>query len=168
MNYTQDQLKQMHNGLISCPIDWVEDLMPEVAPLIETAPIEHRDYVVDVKVHMLMPNQFPCIPNWHGDFVPRDADNNLREELIDDTQVMFLWLSGPPITEFEDGRTVSPGEWVPFTQRDIHRGRMSDEFQWRLFVRLTPLSLARNVAKTKKDALRRHTQVYLDSEGFTW
>lgn len=43
--------------------------MPDLKPLFDSCPI--KDGVIDVKIHMLMPNQYPCIPNWHYDLVPQ-------------------------------------------------------------------------------------------------
>lgn len=36
---------------------------------------EAADFIVDTRVHMLMPGWFPCIPGWHHDDVPRTAPN---------------------------------------------------------------------------------------------
>ena len=41
--------------------------MPDLGQLIATFPEDPTDFTWDVKVHMLMPNQYPCIPNWHFD-----------------------------------------------------------------------------------------------------
>lgn len=165
--FSQDSIRQMHNGLIKCPLDEVGDWMPEILPVLKTCPLPHQNYVVDSKVHMLMPGQFPCVPNWHGDAIPRDADGQLLIDECDDNQRMFLWLSGPPITEFQDGRIVEPCQWVEFVQRDIHRGVASDAFQWRLFIRLMPMGLAMR-PRSGAASLRRHSQVYLDAANFTW
>jgi hypothetical protein len=35
---------------------------------------DRKYIIVDTKVHMLMPNMIPAIPNWHTDGVPRDAN----------------------------------------------------------------------------------------------
>ena len=48
---------------------------------------------------MLMPNQWPCIPNWHYDNVPRDQDGNQRFDLVDESKVMLMWVSGHPLPE---------------------------------------------------------------------
>jgi len=157
----------MHNGLIKCPSREVKDWMPEIVEILETAPVSLDFYTVDVKVHMLMPGQFPCIPNWHGDAIPRDADGNLLMDECDDELTLWLWLSGPPITEFRDGREVKPCTWIPFKQRDIHRGVVSEDFQWRLFIRLMPNELVVR-PRSGELCLRRHSQVYLDSNKFTW
>jgi hypothetical protein len=163
----QAQIKKLHNGLIKCPISKVGKWMPEIFDIVEECVLPHEDYFVDAKVHMLMPGQFPCIPNWHGDAIPRDADGQLLLDDCDDSQRLFLWLSGPPLTEFQDGRKIESGEWVEFGQRDIHRGVASDDFQWRLFLRLMPHALTVR-PRIGESCLRRHSQVYLDSAGFQW
>jgi hypothetical protein len=136
-----------HNGVILCTLDETLKLMPEVEPvlteLIDSGELEFdiNDYLIDVKVHMLMPEQYPCIPNWHCDFVPRDEELKLRPDLITGEK-MYLWVSGEPKTEFRETpeRVKTENyEWVVFTQRDSHRGK-----------------------------LRRHSQVYLDANTFNW
>ncbi len=164
-----DQLliKQFHNGLIKCPLSEVRDAMPGILPIIDEAPVPHTNYVVDAKVHMLMPNQFPCIPNWHGDAIPRDSDLTLRPDLADASNRLFMWISNDPLPEFEDAREVLPEKWIEFGQLDIHRGTISSQHIWRLFIRLMPSCLVAR-PRTGKDVLRRHTQVYLDCSQFTW
>lgn len=140
--------------------------MPELKDILDKAPLDPTEkYVVDVKVHMLMPGQWPCIPNWHYDNVPRDEELKQRFDLIDTSKLMFLWLSGPPLTEFEN-KIVRPRTWIRFTQKDKHRGTMSDIHTWRIFIRLTPEPLLKPASPDKW--LRRHSQVYLDASKFTW
>ena len=57
--------------------------------------------------------------------------------------------------------------WISMDQRTPHRGTLSDKNQWRVFVRLTHNSIApaRPVAN---DYIRRHCQVYLNPETFSW
>ena len=33
----------------------------------------HDDWIIDSRVHMLMPTWYPCIPGWHHDDVPRST-----------------------------------------------------------------------------------------------
>ena len=142
--------------------------MPEIVPILQDcAPEGNGEYYVDAKVHMLMPKQFPCIPDWHGDAIPRDPDGKLRPDLANPGYEMYLWLSGPPVTEFKDGRKIGIQQWNRFRQLDIHRGTMSKEHVWRLFIRLMPEELVVR-PRTGDAVLRRHTQVYLDSTNYKW
>ena len=34
-----------------------------------------KDWIIDTRVHMLMPGWYPCIGGWHLDDIPRDTDN---------------------------------------------------------------------------------------------
>jgi hypothetical protein len=160
-------------GLFHCPLEEARELMPEL-PWDESPILDGVEYIVDVKVHKLMPNQWPCIPNWHGDFVPRDPVTlQERPDLIDPVQ-MFMWLSGPPFTEFRDGRKVRAREWIPFTQYDVHRGVAATEHCWRTFIRIAPADVMRvglpneEIPAPPEQWVRRHTQVYLDVNGFRW
>lgn len=170
-----------HNGVILCDIEKTYELMPEVKPIIDELihsghlEFEPSEYLVDVKVHMLMPGQYPCIPNWHCDFVPRDVDLQKQPERITGEK-MYLWVSGEPKTEFR----VPPKkiqtenyEWIEFTQFDSHRGIESKTRTWRCFIRLAPKCLIKERPTGNKDSshrgtLRRHSQVYLDSKTFNW
>lgn len=159
-----------------CSFERTVELMPEVEPILDDLiqggmlelPVE--DYAVDVKIHMLMPKQFPCIPNWHRDFVPRDAEGKrLPGKLLEEK--MYTWLSGTPLTEYkeENGSTylLEPQKWHPFTQKDVHRGTLCNEHTWRCFIRVIPKKFIHpntlNVGE-----VRRHIQVYLDAANFTW
>lgn len=171
MNVTVSKyLDGKHPGLFHCPLPTALCLVPEdLADVMLDAPLDRwiGDYVVDIKVHMLMPGQYPCIPNWHCDFIPRvDGEQCWDAVDLDDPPKMYLWIDGPPITEFRDGREVVPGEWVTFTQLDEHRGVASEEHCWRTFIRIAPVELLEPAPPEKW--LRRHTQVYLDAENFKW
>ena len=163
-----------HNGVMLCSFEKTVEIMPEVAPILEELKpqleLPLKEYVVDVKVHMLMPKQFPCIPNWHRDFVPRDM--NMKRDFKNLTKLkMYAWMSASPTTEFmrEDKTTffVEAQHWHEFTQHDLHRGTMSKEHVWRGFIRVIPKSFI-HPTTINVGQLRRHTQVYLDAEKFNW
>ena len=141
--------------------------MPEVYDLVyDTFPTKLQDFTWDVKVHMLMPNQYPCIPNWHFDNVPR-VNNEQDWGNVKTHLPMYLWISGEPLTEFRAGGKVRAGEWRRFTQEDEHRGTLSNQFTWRGFIRATHKDiLPANPSGT--NVLRRHSQVYLDAKNFSW
>jgi hypothetical protein len=119
---------------------------------------------------MLMPNQYPCIPNWHRDFVPRDKDKKQLPDKITGDK-MYIWISGGPYTEYKSFQEKIDTEgynWTVIDQNDFHRGVKSDEHTWRCFIRLIPKWFVHpdtiNVGQ-----LRRHTQVYIDEPNkFRW
>lgn len=175
MKYLIDWSKS-HNGVMLCSFEKTIELMPEVKPildeLIESKELELplEDYAVDVKIHMLMPKQWPCIPNWHRDFVPRD-ENLKRNPKGITGEKMYEWISGEPRTEFmkKNGETyfIEPEKWHSFTQHDVHRGTMSRIHTWRCFIRIIPKKFI-HPTTINVGQLRRHTQVYLDSKTFNW
>lgn len=152
-----------HCGVHQATIGIVRELMPDLAELLDTFPDMAERFTWDVKVHMLMPRQYPCIPNWHRDYVPREGGRQ-RFDLIDPKVGMYFWISGPPLTQFRDGYAAA-GEWHRFTQMDEHRGTAAADFCWRGFIRAIPRELQPPKASGH---LRRHTQVYLDAETFQW
>lgn len=154
---------KQHCGVHQAPIDKVIELMPDLAPIFETFPDISSNFTWDVKVHMLMPRQYPCIPNWHTDNVPR-LHGIQQYNLIKPDLPMYLWLSGPPLTQFKHGY-VTAQKWVRFTQLDEHRGTASSDFCWRGFIRATHKGIQE--PKTS-DWLRKHCQVYLDAETYQW
>lgn len=164
-----------HCGVMLCSFDEAKRLMPEVTPILDEAipllelPVE--DYLVDVKVHMLMPKQFPAIPNWHYDFLPRDENGN-RCDGGAAPEKMYMWLSGLPLTEYKNRETgeitTKPAQqWHTFTQTDLHRATVSDIHTWRCFIRLIPKKFVHTVT-INTGQVRRHCQVYLDSTKFRW
>lgn len=161
-----DWTKQ-HCGVHRASWKQLQDSMPDVAHLIAKAfPERVNDFTWDVKVHMLMPNQFPCIPNWHFDNIPR-VNNAQDWNQVKTHLPMYLYISGAPLTEFRETGIIPAQQWVRFTQKDEHRGTMSKDFQWRGFIRATHKDiLPANPAGT--DVTRRHSQVYLDSNNFSW
>lgn len=145
-------------------------LMPEVHSFVfDTFPEDMNDFIFDVKVHMLMPGQYPCIPNWHYDNVPR-VNNKQDFDLVRPDLPMYLWVSNAPLTEFrKNGESwfVEPEKWYRFTQEDEHRGTVSNNFCWRGFIRATHKDIY--VTRPKGiNPLRRHSQVYLDASNFSW
>ena len=164
------------NGVMLCSFDEAIRLMPEVKPvlyeLIDSGILELPidEYVVDVKIHMLMPKQFPCIPNWHRDFVPRDKDLNRDFKAITGEK-LYMWLSGSPLTEYKtkegENYLKTQQQWHSFTQNDLHRGTMSNEHTWRCFIRVIPAKFIHPT--TINIGMRRiHTQVYCDAGKFNW
>lgn len=201
LSVTDKELMKMPCGLHRANIAQAFELMPELHELYENLPQEvlsdlvddPESWLIDVKIHMLMRGQFPCIPNWHCDNVPRDDDGNLQYgEITPNAKGMYLYLSGAPKTEFigidqkvnqvenhgqlddlikRNGVTtqhIPSGQWVKMWQNTPHRGVPAMKSQWRLFVRLTHKSLVGGfMARQQVNPLRRHAQVYLPYD-FNW
>lgn len=154
---------RQHCGVHQGTIGQVQVLMPDLAELLATFPDNPLNFTWDVKVHMLMPGQYPCIPNWHRDFVPRE-NGRQRFDQVRPELPMYSWISGPPLTQFRDG-FVEPGKWVRFTQLDEHRGTAASEFCWRGFIRAVHCHI---LPWKDGNRQRRHTQVYLDAATYQW
>lgn len=165
---------QSHCGVILCTREQTVESMPEVEPILDDLYGERsafwNDKLIDVKVHMLMPGQFPCIPNWHRDFMPRDLDGKrIRAKAAPD--LMYAWMSGPPLTEYRVGNQTkkwTPREWHRFTQATVHRGTASAINCWRCFIRVIPHKFVHPTSAHLIGQQRRHSQVYVDSKKFTW
>ena len=162
-----------HNGVMLCTFDKTYELMPEVKPILEELKplleLDEDQYLVDVKIHMLMPGQFPCIPDFHFDFMPRDAQGK-RTPGKADPRKMYMWLSGAPLREYKDkdGLHQKPAQqWHEFSQKSYHRGTECNEYTWRCFIRVIPKDFVHTVTLNVGE-IRRHTQVYLDSKNFYW
>jgi hypothetical protein len=159
---TIDWSKQ-HCGVHQAPIQVVQELMPDLQSVLDTFPDSHDHFTWDVKVHMLMPRQYPCVPNWHVDNVPR-VNGIQRFDLVRLDAPMYCWISGAPLTQFKHG-FLTPERWHRFTQADEHRGTAASEFCWRGFIRATHQSI---MTPKKSGHLRRHCQVYLDANTYQW
>tara|TARA_R110000822_G_C14989311_1_gene459490 strand:+ start:39 stop:557 length:519 start_codon:yes stop_codon:yes gene_type:complete len=162
-------------GVMLCSLDRTIAIMPElwgvIEPLLPTLELDIDDYVFDVKVHMLMPETYPCIPNWHYDFLPRDC-NGERCKGEKSNLKMYTWISGEPLTVYKNRDTgveyTKPcNEWHSFTQHDLHRGDISKIHTWRCFIRVIPKSFIHSTTKNIGEE-RRHIQVYCDSSKFRW
>ncbi len=189
-------LSNQYCGLFRCPVVEAAPLLPELRKLFIDAIMmlveqghDPYEWEMDLKIHMLMANQYPCIPNWHCDNVPRFFGCTDYEEIKDDTPPMYLWLSDSPTTEFVkdcftyEGMVNSHGElagiigdkpttkapaktWISMNQKTPHRGSQAEANGWRVFVRLTHKSIT--PARPVNDYIRRHCQVYLDPNTFEW
>ena len=100
---------KQHCGVHHAPASAVLALMPDLAPILDTFPDKAEMFTWDVKVHMLMPGQYPCIPNWHTDFVPR-VNGIQRFDQVRPDLPMYLWVSGAPLTQFKHGY-LHPRVW---------------------------------------------------------
>lgn len=138
-------------------------LLPELGGIIRTFPDSPLNFTWDVKIHMLMPRQYPCIPHWHCDFVPRE-NGVQRFDLIKPHLPMYLWISNGPLTQFKHGY-LEPQKWHRFNQTDEHRGTAAAEFGWRCLIRAAHIDIC---PPKENDNIRRHCQVYLDADTYQW
>lgn len=194
ITFNQVDLENSFCGLFRAPLSKAASLLPVVSDLLDTAPItiHEKDWEVDVKIHMLFKGQYPCIPNWHCDNVPRNKEGKLDYSAIDyEAMPMYLWVSDSPTTEFLDKEytasptpkghdevadiirandlptlRIAPKAWYSMHQDTPHRGRAATENGWRVFVRLTHKDIA--PVRPVNSFIRRHCQVYLDSKTFSW
>lgn len=173
MEPTKIDWSKSHNGVMLCTFGKTIELMPEVKPILDDLiphlELDVSEYLVDVKVHMLMPGEYPCIPNWHRDFVPRGLDLKQIPEAIS-KEKMYLWASGAPYTEFKKPPTVLDGEykWIEFDQTEFHRGVKSEIHTWRCFIRAIPKKFV-HPTTINIGELRRHSQIYIDEpDKFRW
>lgn len=94
-------------GVHRACFDDLVKVMPDLICIKDSFPERVDDFVWDVKVHMLMPNQFPCIPNWHFDNIPR-VNNKQDFDKVTPDLPMYLWISNEPLTEFRDKGKIKP------------------------------------------------------------
>lgn len=192
-------LSDQYCGLFRCPLPEAFVLLPDLKHLFQDAfdmlkEQGHNPYhwEMDLKIHMLMKDQYCCIPNWHCDNVPRVEGKTDYSLIKEDTPPMYLWLSDSPTTEFLSDNISfintpnSHGElsdmikslddklyskapsktWIAMDQRTPHRGTVATKHGWRVFVRLTHNSIT--PVRPVNNYIRRHCQVYLDSANFSW
>ena len=199
--FSKDLLQTLPCGLHRATLIEANKLLPELRELYHYFPDEvlsdlmgdMESWFIDIKITMLMKGQYPCIPNWHCDNVPRNNNGELEYgNITQNSKPMYLWLSGEPLTEFlakdyQVGSVKDHGEldklikgsdmltrklpqetWVKMWQNTPHRGTVCKENTWRVFVRLTHKSLVGEfLARQKVNPLRRHSQVYLPHD-FNW
>lgn len=161
--YLNVDWSKQHCGVHQAPPEAVFDLMPDLIPLMQSFPNVLSNFTWDIKVHMLMPRQYPCIPDWHVDNVPRVNGIQQFDQIQPDLP-MYIWVSGAPLTQFRGGY-LKAKTWQKFNQQTEHRGTAASEFGWRGFIRATHIG----IQKPKPDDwLRRHSQVYIDSTNYQW
>jgi hypothetical protein len=136
-------------GLFRCGLKDAFIKLPELSCLYKTSPVEiSNDWQIDIKIHMLMRGQYPCIPNWHCDNVIRDKDGALdfkKTSLEQSPYKMYIWLSNNPTTLFL--REKLKLNFTPSSHRDIAKFLAHDDGnpaypiesqQWYEFDQLTP------------------------------
>lgn len=160
-------------------------MMDRLGPLPTTA-------VIDTRVHMLMPEMYPCIPGWHVDGAPRE--NNIPQlHKASDHVTHFIMNAGDcapthmlsgvvgfdvegdeaykeldaKVNGWLDGdrgyRKAESGVIYKLTGRTIHRGSPATKRGWRWFGRISIGDEA-----TPANEIRTQTQVYLSTLNQGW
>lgn len=185
---SHEELQSNFCGLHRATWEEAKELRPDLVPVLESSGVDLSLYDIDVKVHMLMKGQYPCIPNWHLDNVPR-KDGTLQYDQIGDEE-MLLWISEGPCTQFlknefevhgitnhgdmaeainrmddSNFQYIEPERWYSMRQDTPHRGTPAVKNGWRIFIRLTPRSIL--PARPVLSVTRVHSQVYLPCD-FHW
>ena len=105
--YTQDQVK---NEPMLFSADW-EFAHAHGGPItrqfLNQLPVDRgvKKYIIDSRVHMLMPGWYPCIPGWHLDDVPRtrpDGQPDHQHPAYKADNIMAI-IGDASITEFVHG-----------------------------------------------------------------
>jgi hypothetical protein len=92
---------------------------------IYSAPPRPFKYIIlDVKVHMLMPSWFPCIPGWHCDDFYRPKDNTpdlLNYRRMAPSTLFMVVVGNSSFTEFLKGPIELPSpEELPKENKPIY------------------------------------------------
>lgn len=153
----------------------------------------YDDWIIDSRVHMLMPGWYPCIPGWHHDDIPRSGLNgqpnydnpeyeathrmlvigksampefiNQQVELykVENDVVYKAWNEDLNRMEELSTQRVASGEVWEFGSNDFHRGMPSSEDCWRFFIRAS-----RNTNRKFHNETRKQVQVYMSELEAGW
>lgn len=98
----------------------------------DNIPFDEVGYCMDSRVHMLMPDWWPCIPGWHHDDVPRsrgDGQPNYKNPEYSSKHCLALVNGDICPTEFAVGDVRMPHvdgivykEWHDIVEDKIYRG----------------------------------------------
>jgi len=156
-----------------------------------------NDFIVDSRVHMLMPGFFPCIPGFHHDDVPREREdgqpNYINPSYRAEHVLMLVGDCCP--TEFAIGESKFPevptgGKyykvWHPMVVDKIKSGELIsvsapsnrlvffNDRTWHQGVRAKKggwrwfIRASRNTKRKPTNELRRQVQVYLETPMEGW
>ena len=156
-----------------------------------------KDLMIDSRVHMLMPNWYPCISGFHHDDVPREREDKQPEydnPSYRSKHCMAL-IGGASSTEFALGEAefpkVSLGEifykvWHPIVVEKLNNGELTrfnapfnqliyfDDRTWHQGTKATEsgwrffIRASINTGRKPTNELRRQVQVYLENPMEGW
>lgn len=148
----------------------------------------NQQIVIDTRVTMTMPGQYPSIPGWHCDDVPRpngQPDMRLIKSEVKHLMCILSDKEDVSCTEFvtenvdvdlDENRVwasldeeinklkpmtgfIKPGQIVLFDQNTIHRASPTKQGGWRLFFRLS------YTHRKPINEIRKQVQVYTPING---
>lgn len=153
-----------------------------------------EDCIIDSRVHMLMPNWYPCIPGWHHDDIARNTasgqpnyDNPPYEAwhrmmVFGDTAMPEFITCETEMPKVEDGKIIYKvwndviNEKYPNDKMAVESGDVY-EFGPQDFHRGIPgdkhgwrffIRATRNSERVVKNEIRRQVQVYLPEPEAGW
>jgi len=151
-----------------------------------------KDCIVDSRITLCQKGQYPSIPGWHCDFVPRpkgQPDLSLVSDKVRHYMIVLADKEGHSCTEFlmnafeceidennvwqslDDeckalqprGFQIKEGELLSFSQLDVHRAVPATCGGWRIFMRLTT-----GLALEPVNEIRTQVQVYVPMNKAGW
>ena len=166
------------------------NIKEQVADLIPEHAIMGYHPIIDTKSVLLMQGQYPCIPGWHCDGVPRphrgaqpdvslidepvyhfvcviDQNDSPATEFLTDTKLICVdkrqvWSSvNRQVPDDADIYRAASGEIVQFQRGQLHRGNQAQQQGWRYFFRLSFYHMP------VMNEIRNQVQVYVDT-GTGW
>lgn len=158
---------------------------------------DHDDYIIDSRVHMLMPGFWPCIPGWHHDDVPRSKKSFGQPDYDDmeyEARHRMCVIGKSSMTQFLDAVTAMPkvdiatgkviykvwddfiNEFYESKAYTVKSGQVID-FTWRDFHRGMPATescwrffvrASRNTNRKFFNEIRTQVQVYMSDPSVGW
>jgi hypothetical protein len=160
---------------------------PVTKQFLDLCPLENP--IIDVRVHHLQKGQYPAIPGYHLDWIPRrNKGQNPDLTAIPDATHYMLIVGIDSLTEFvaetvtfdlpdenpfayvtdqvKQGairrRHALSGSIVKFTSHDWHTATRAEGPEWRLLIR------ASDVARRPVNEIRKFSQVYIPIQEASW
>lgn len=154
--------------------------------------LDKTGWIIDSRVHMLMPGWYPCIPGWHHDDIPRSATHGqpnydnpeyeamhrmcvigasampqfLRDEITLDkveNDVVYKVWNDEINSKVRSTYTADSGDVLEFGPQDFHRGMPAEKDCWRFFIRAS-----RNTQRHFHNEIRKQVQVYMSELEAGW
>lgn len=196
--FTTDEIKN-EPMLFNCSGTWAyENGGPLTRNFLDNLGGDLDKYVVDSRVHMLMPGWYPCIPGWHHDDVPRSLPNGQPNYIDPEYRSKhYIALVGAEVspTRVAIGKTDLPlltenvyANWNDIVEEKIEHGALKEKvFEDRVIYLMDDQTLHTGQKAQKNgwrffirasfdtdrvdkvtNEIRRQVQVYLDAPMAGW